>query len=335
MEDIDLEVHLPVSAQPSAEARIEYVTSAEEHGYDRVWQSESWGREAVAMLTAMAERTDEIGLGSSIMNVYSRTPTQLAQGAATLQELSDGRFRLGLGPSGPAVIENWHGAEFDRPLRRTREYVEIIRKALAHERLDYDGEVFQLRGLKLRQSPPEPAPSIDTAGMGEKMVELAGRFANGWHGLMFTPDGLRERLADLQRGAELGDRDPDDVRVTLSLPTCALSDAERANELGYRHVAFYLGGMGTYYRDALADQGHPDVAHAVYDAWQDGERERAIERLREVFAGALCASGSPAEVREVFESYAAVDGLDAIAINPPRGCEPADVTETLAALAPE
>ncbi|MEF8781430.1 MAG: TIGR04024 family LLM class F420-dependent oxidoreductase, partial [Haloferacaceae archaeon] len=201
--DAARDVSLPVAAQPSLDAIVSMAQRAEGAGYDRVWLPETWGRDAVTTLALAAERTDRIGLGTSITNVYSRSPALVGQTAATLQEASDGRFRVGLGPSGPEVIQRWHGESFDRPLRRTREYVEIVRAVCAGEEVDYDGDVFDLSGFRLRCDPPEPAPPIDAAGLGPKSVELAGRFADGWHALLLTPDGLRDRLSDLRRGAEL------------------------------------------------------------------------------------------------------------------------------------
>jgi coenzyme F420-dependent oxidoreductase len=248
----DRDVFLPVGAQPSIDALCEQAKRAEELGYHRVWLPETWGRDAVTVLTSIAHRTDDIGIGSSILPIYSRSPVLVGQTAATLQEVSDGRFRLGLGPSGPIVIENWHGVDYGNPLRRTRETVEIVKRVLAGEEVEYDGEYFDLSGFRLRCEPPETPPAVDAAGMGPKAVELAGRFADGWHALMLTRDGIRDRLADLRRGADLAGRDPEDVRVTLSLTCAALEDGERARQSVRQHLAFYVGGMGTFYQDSLA-----------------------------------------------------------------------------------
>ncbi|MDY7081689.1 MAG: TIGR04024 family LLM class F420-dependent oxidoreductase, partial [Halobacteria archaeon] len=266
MTNASIDVSLPVAAQPSFETVVEQGTRAEELGYDRVWLPETWGRDAVSILSTIAERTDEIGVGSGIFPVYSRSPALVGQTAATLHEASGGRFRVGIGPSGPAVIENWHGYDFGNPLKRTREYVEIIKEVQSGEPVDYDGEIFNLRGFRLRFEPPEPPAPIDVAAMGPKAVELAGRFADGWHALMFTPDGLRERFDDLERGAELGDRNLDNFRTLLMLTCCALEDGDRARQLARQHIGFYIGGMGTYYRDALARQGY-DVANEIHEAW--------------------------------------------------------------------
>ena len=330
----DRTVHLPVAAQPSVETLVDLSRRAEALGYERAWLPETWGRDGVTTLTSIAHGTEEIGIGPSIFNVYSRSPTLMGQTAATLQEISDGRLRMGIGPSGPAVIEGWHGVDFDRPLRRTREYVDILRRVLAGEELNYDGDIFNLAGFRLRSEPPEPSPPVDVAAMGPKAVELSGRFADGWHATVFTPDGMRDRLEDLRHGADLGDRDPDDVRVTLSLTCCALEDGERARELGAQHSSFYIGGMGTYYRDSLARQGREEVAHEVASAWASGDRERANELVDEELLDDVAAVGTPEEARERFRKFANIDGVDAIAVGFPRGASVDETRETLEALAP-
>ena len=328
-------VHLPVAAQESIGDFSAIAERAEDLGYDRVWFPETWGRDAATTLAAIADRTDDIGIGTSIVNTYSRSPALVGQTAATLQEHSDGRFRLGMGPSGPAVIQGWHGQEFERPLRRTREYVEIVRTVLSGEQVDYDGDMIQTRGFRLRQDPPEPAPDIDVTGMGPKAVELAGRFADGWHALMFTEDGLKDRLDDLRRGADLGDRDVDDVQTTLVLPCCALPNGEGARNLARQHLAFYVGGMGDFYRDALSRQGYEDAAHDIHDAWQDGDPEQAVELVDDDLLDALAAAGTPDEVRERFDEFAAIDGLDAIAVSFPRAADSSVIDATLEAVAPD
>ena len=329
------DVFLPVAAQPSVDALVEQAQRAEEFGYERAWLPESWGRNAAVTLTSIAERTEEIGIGTSIMPVYSRSPALIGMTAATLGEVSDGRLRLGLGPSGPIVIENWHGMEFGNPLRRTRETIDIIDQVLSGEEVSYDGEYFDLDGFRLRCEPPEPAPKIDAAGMGPKAVELAGRFADGWHALMLTEDGLSERYEDFRNGRELADKDPDGGRVTLSLTCMALEDRERARELVRGHAAFYIGGMGTYYRDSMARQGYEDTAHEVYDKWQAGEKREATAAIDDELLDTLGAGGTPEEARELVAKWEDHDAVDAVSVSFPRGAEVEEILNTVEALAPE
>ena len=329
------DVFLSVGAQPSLESIADQIQYAEELGYDNVWTPESWGRDGVAVLATAAERTDDIGLGTSILNVYSRSPALLGQTSATLQEASDGRFRLGIGPSGPIVIENWHGMDFGNPLRRTRETVEIVKKVLDGEVVDYDGEYFDLEGFRLRCDPPEPTPKVDAAGLGPKAVEMCGRFADGWHGTTFTHSGLEDRMEDLHRGFELADRDGSDFRTAISITCCALEDSQRADELVTQHIAFYIGGMGTYYRDSLARQGYEGLAQEIYDSWQDDEREHAVRLVDEELRDEMGAGGTPEEARKQVEAYENIEGVDAVHTSYPRGATPEEIEQTMEALAPE
>jgi coenzyme F420-dependent oxidoreductase len=332
-DDTPIAVHLPVAAQPSLSAVSNIGVRAETLGYDRAWLPETWGRDAVTTLTLLAERTTDIGLGTSLLNVYSRSPALIGQTAATLQEASDGRFRVGVGPSGPAVVERWHGVDFERPLRRTREAVEIIGQVLTEEPVDYDGDCFALDGFRLRCDPPASPPAVDVGGMGPKAVELAGRFADGWHALMLSPDGLRARAEDLARGADLGGRSVDDVRVTLLVP-CAVSEAdgERARARLTQHLAFYVGGMGTFYRDALERQGY-EAAGEAHAAWQAGERERAVD-LVGAFVDDLGVWGTPEDARAALDRFRRVDVVDEVAVTFPRGATASTIETTMAALAP-
>ncbi|QPV61483.1 TIGR04024 family LLM class F420-dependent oxidoreductase [Halosimplex litoreum] len=329
------DVFLPVAAQPSVDTLVGFAREAENLGYERAWAPETWGRDAVTTLTTIAERTESIGIGTSIANVYSRSPALIGQTAATLQEVSEGRLRLGLGPSGPAVVEGWHGVEYGNPLRRTRETIDIVRLVLSGESVEYDGDVFQLSGLRLRCDPPDTVPGIDAAGMGPKSVELAGRFADGWHALMLTREGLRDRLDDLNRGAELGDRDPEDLRVTLSLPCIALDDRERARRLARNHLAFYVGAMGTFYREALERQGYEDEAIEIASEWANGNQDAALAAISDELLDDLGIAGTPDECRERYAEWEDIDGVDAVSVSFPRGAEPDEISSTMRALAPE
>ncbi|MFB6131860.1 MAG: TIGR04024 family LLM class F420-dependent oxidoreductase [Halanaeroarchaeum sp.] len=329
-----VDTSLSVSAQPSIDTLVEQARWAEDAGLEHIWLPETWGRNVVTTLTMIADRTSSIGIGASILNVYSRSPALLGQTAVSLQEVSDGRFRLGVGPSGPAVIERWHGIPFEDPLKQTRETVEIVTKVISGDVVDYDGDRYQLSGFRLRSTPPSPAPPVDVASMGPKATELAGRFADGWQGLFLTPSGVRSRVDDIRRGAALGNRNPDSVRTMLSLTTAALPDGDRARELVRRHLAFYIGGMGTFYRDSLARQGYKERAHAIHDAWQAGDREKATDLLDEELLDRLGLAGTPERVREGLRDRWAIDGLDAVAISLPRGIEPAEVEATFKAIEP-
>jgi len=331
----DIEVALPVAAQPSLEALVEMGVWAEELGYERLWLPESWGRDAVTTLATIAERTDDIGISNNVFPVYSRSPALTGQTAATLQDASEGRFRLGLGVSSPFVIEQWHGMEFERPLRRLREYVEIVRAVHNGEPVNYDGELFDLSGFRLRCDPPEPVPPIDLATLGPKALELTGRFADGWQGALFTRDGLSQRLDHLRRGADLGDRSLDDIRVKIGQTACVLDDTDRARELVTQHLAFYIGGMGTFYRDALADEGREELAHKIYDAWQADERGHAMELVAEHLLDQAAAFGTREQAQRALEKRRELDGVNAVSVTFPRGASIEQIKHTIEALGPE
>ena len=329
------DLYLPVAAQSSVDQFVRLSEMAEQKGYDRVWLPETWGRDAVTVLATVAERTETVGIGTSIMNVYSRSPALIGQTAASLQEASDGRFRLGLGPSGPILVEGWHGVDYGNPLRRTREAIDVVRAVLSGETVTYDGDIFQLSGFRLRHDPPETSPPIDAAGMGPTSVELAGRFGDGWHALLLTADGLQERLEDFRRGAEMGDKDPDDQRVTVSLPCCALPDGERARDLVREHLAFYVGGMGTFYREALSEQGYEATANEISQQWASGNHDDAIAAIGDDLLDDLAIAGTPEHCRERLATFTDIDGVDAISVSFPRSAG-MDVMETTATeLAPD
>ena len=332
--DAARDVFLPVAAQPRLQDFVDLVELAEQEGYERAWLPETWGRDGVTILATAAERTDDIGLGTSIMNVYSRSPALIGQTAASLQEASDGRFRLGLGPSGPILVEGWHGVDYGNPLRRTRETIDVIRSVLSGEEVTYDGEYFQLSGFRLRHDPSVAPPPIDAGGMGPKSVELAGRFGDGWHALMLTPDGIADRIEDFERGGEMGDRDRATQRVTASVPCAALADRERARYLVREHLAFYVGSMGTFYREALARQGYEETANTIAQEWANRNKEAALDAIGDELLDEFAAAGHPDEVREQLSTLESIDGVDAVAVSFPRAADPEELRATTEVLSP-
>lgn len=330
----DYHVHTPVAAVDHVDDTLELISRAEALGYGRAWVPETWGRDAVSTLAAAAEATESIGLGTSIVNVFSRSPAVLGQTAATLDELTDGRFRLGIGPSGPAVIEGWHGGSYDRPLRRTREATEIVRQVLSGEVVSYEGEVFDVDGFRLRFDRPDRPVPVDLAGLGPKSVELAGFAGDGWHAMLSTPDGLTDQLEHLATGAAKADRAPADCDVTLGITCCAMDDGDAARTLAAGHIAFYLGAMGPFYGRHLARQGFGTLAKDVADAWDRGDRQKAIETVEAELLDELAAAGTPAEARDRLRRFVELDDVDAVAVSFPRGADIETVEETLRSVAP-
>lgn len=327
-------VHTPVAAQDHLTDTLDLICAAEDLGYEHAWVPETWGRDAITTLATASQQIDRIGLGTSIANVYSRSPAVLGQSAATLAESTPGPLRLGIGPSGPAVIDNWHGLDYERPLRRTREATEIIRQVLSGDIVSYDGEIFEVDGFRLRFDPPDEPIPIDLAGLGPKSVELAGFIGDGWHGLLSTSDGIREQLNHLHRGAEKRDRSLEDIDVTLSLTCCALDDEETARRLAAGHIAFYTGAMGPFYGKALARQGFGELAQRIVDYWQAGDKEAAIDAVDAELLDDIAVAGTPSTARDKLRRFEAIEGVDAVAVSFPRGASLPQITETLEALAP-
>lgn len=329
-----LDLHLPVAEQPSIDHYVDYAVHGERHGYDVVWVPETWGRNVVPILTEMADATQDIGLGPSILNVFSRSPALIGQTAATLQEVTDGRARLGVGSSGPIVIEGWHGADFERALKRVRESVEIVKAVQTGDPVEYDGDVFSLAGFRLRSDPPETPAPVDAAGMGPKSVELAGRFGDGWHGIVLSPDGIEDRIEDFERGSELGDRDRSSQRTMVSVETIVAEDAEYARDVAKQHLAFYVAAMGDYYRKALARQGYEDEANEMAIKWGNGDREGAKDAVTDEILSEFAIVGTPEEARSQLDRFTDIDGLDAVALGFPRAGTKEDIERSIEALAP-
>ena len=191
---------------------VSWVLEAEKLGVDSVWTAEAWGFDAVTPLAYLAGKTEKVKLGTSIMQAGTRTPAAVAMTALTMQSLSNGRFILGLGNSGPQVIEGWHGIRFDRPVQRLREIVEIVRMAASGERVTYNGKVYQLplpggEGRALKVSAPPAHVPIFLATLGPKSLEVTGEIADGWLASSFTADNSKPLLDAIRRGADRAGRD--------------------------------------------------------------------------------------------------------------------------------
>ena len=221
----------------TAGQQIELVKEAESAGFDSVWAAEAYGSDAATVLAWIAAQTETIKLGSAIFQIPARSPAMTAMTAATLDQLSDGRVIVGLGSSGPQVAEGWHGQRFPKQLQRTREYVEILRKALARERLEYDGEIYTLplpdgpgKALKLTIAPVQERIPIYIAAIGPKNTQLAGEIADGWIPLFFSPEHVTDAKELLEEGAGRSGRSLDDFQISPSVQVRIDDDIERARD---------------------------------------------------------------------------------------------------------
>ncbi len=311
------------------EELLEYATLAEEQGLDSIWVGEAWGTAAVPMQTRLLERTETIDVCSGIFNIYARTPGMTAMTANTLAEIGDGRFRVGLGASGPAVIENFHGVEFDRPLRRTREYIEIIRALLAGERVDYDGEIFDLSGFALDAETHHECP-IYAAAIGETNRQLTGEFADGWIPLLVPSTDLDAAFEAVERGADRSDRSVAEIDVAPWVPTCiSEDDPEAAREHVRSLIAFYVGAMGDFYANAVTSFGYGEEADSIRAGWKEDRQTGAEAGVTDEMLNAFGAAGTPAEAAESFERYREAGADSPVAYLPAKWADDELLRETI------
>jgi coenzyme F420-dependent oxidoreductase len=296
---------LPRSEDLPRKEIVEVVQQAEALGYDSVWIGESWGRDGFTWLTQLACHTSRIKLASGITTVYSRSPALIAQTVASLDEISEGRVILGLGTSGPIVIENWHGIPFDRPLRRTREYIEIIRLILSGERVNYKGEIFQLKGFRLPFTPVRPRVPIYVASLGPQNLRLTGELADGWLPIYLDASHLQDFQRDLEGGAQKAGRRLSAIDVAPYILSCVSEDVEAAHSLVKSHLAYYIGGMGTFYANLIARYGFEDEVSRVREAWGRGDRKSAASQVTDTMVAHMAICGSPKEGRAQLEKYRA------------------------------
>jgi len=303
-----------------------YVVEAEKLGAESVWTPEAWGHDAVAPLAFLAARTSRIALGTAIMQVGTRTPALIAMTALSLASMSNGRFRLGLGVSGPQVIEGWHGIRFDRPARRLRETVEIVRQAIAGERLQYKGEMYELplpggegKALRVAAKPRAGIP-IYLATLSPRSLEMTGEIADGWLGTSFMPDHARVFLDHIAAGATRAGRSLDSLDLHVSAGVVAFGDdVDTLIAPRKPGLAFSLGAMGSrrhnFYNDAYRRAGYADIATEVQRLWLDGRRDEAAARVPDELVLKTNLLGTAAMVRERLKVYQRA-GIGTIRVEP-------------------
>src|SRR3954470_17697049 len=236
-------------------ANVALAVQAEQLGFSSVWAAEAYGSDAATVLAYVAARTERVDLGSAVFQIPARTPAMTAMTAATLDTLSGGRFRLGLGVSGPQVSEGWHGVRFDKPLGRTREYVEVVRMALRRETVRYDGEHFRLplpdgpgKAIKLTVHPVRTKIPVYLAAVGPRNLELTGRIADGWLAIFFSPEQAALSLDPIKAGRRQAGHTGDDVMtgfdVVPTAPVVIDDDLDAAAAPIRAYAALYVGGMG-------------------------------------------------------------------------------------------
>ena len=293
--------------------QVEYVVEAEKLGIDAVWSAEAWGQDAIAPLAYLAARTGRIRLGTGIMQISARVPAMTAMTALTMAAISNDRFILGLGTSGPQVVEGLQGQPFKAPLTRLKETVEIIKLAFAGEKIEYHGKHHELplpggQGKALRLS--QPANSnipIYLATLKPQALEYTGAVADGWLGTSFTPEHAAAHLEYLRRGAEGAGRSLADIEIEVGGTVAFGDDLDALVEPLKPAMAFTLGAMGSattnFYNDAFKRGGWEAAAREVQRLWVAGKRPEAIAKVPSEMVVQANLLGNIEMVRERIRAY--------------------------------
>jgi F420-dependent oxidoreductase-like protein len=301
----------------TADEQLRLVREAESAGFDSVWAAEAYGSDTATVLAWLAANTEKIKIGSAIFQMPGRSPAMTAMTAATLDNLSNGRMILGLGSSGPQVAEGWHGQRFAKQLARTREYVEILRKALARERLEYDGEIYELplpdgpgKALKLMIAPVQERIPIYIAAIGPKNTQLTGEIADGWMPTFFSPEHVGEFRELLEEGAaraQNGKQIDDSFDIAPNVSLCISDDLDAARDVMRPMLALYVGGMGSreknFYNALVRRYGFEEAADEVQDLYLSGKKDEAAAALPAELIDKTALVGPVDRVKERLELY--------------------------------
>ena len=288
------------------------VQEAERLGFDSVWVAEAWGTDAVSVLGWLAARTERIKLGSAIMQIPGRTPANAAMTAATLDLLSGGRFLLGLGTSGPQVVEGWHGQPWGKPLGKTREYVEIVRAALRREVVEHEGEHYRIpwdgpgstglgKPLKLMLRPLRAEIPIYLAALGEKSVTLATEIADGWLPIFVAPERFEDAFGPSLMAA------PPDFEIAATASVFVGDDVPALRDALRPHVALYVGGMGAkgrnFYNSLVRRYGWEEDAERIQELYLAGKQREAIAAVPDELVDAVSLIGPKERIAERLEAW--------------------------------
>ncbi len=297
-----------------ADEQLAAVRAAEELGYDSVWTAEAYGSDAATILAWLAGQTSRIKLGAGIFQIPGRSAAMTAMTAATLDQLSGGRMILGLGTSGPQVSEGWHGQRFGRQLQRTREYFDVVRMALARERVVYQGETLQLplpdgpgKPLKLTIATVQERIPIYLAAIGPRNTALAGEIADGWLPTFFSPEHVGMFRERLDEGAARAGRTLEGFDIAPQVSVHISDDIETARNFMRPALALYVGGMGSreqnFYNALVCEYGFEQTAAEIQDLYLDGKREEACAAVPDALIDLVSLVGPRAQVAERLVAY--------------------------------
>lgn len=310
-----------------------FAHAAEANGYDAIFVPEAWGRDAFVTLGALARVTERIALGTGIVNVYSRTPALLAMAAVTLDELSGGRAILGLGTSGQRVVEGWHGVPMTRPLRRLRETTEAVRAIVAGSRRGYSGQTLSVApGFAVGLERPRDRIPIYHASLAPRAIQQCAEVADGWLPYFASPETLRKDVTLIEGALRAAGRDRASFTVAPFLPALVSPDAA-ARDVLRRHLAFYIGGMGRFYREAVTRHGFGAVTETIVREWEAHKRDAAAAAVTDELLDAFAIVGDAEHCRARIAEYREA-GADCPVIAIPGDVTAADAERTLRALGP-
>jgi F420-dependent oxidoreductase-like protein len=298
---------------PPGTSPLEAITLAQEAerlGYDSAWAAEAWGTDCVTVLSWLGATTARIKLGSAIMQIPGRTPTNTAMTAATLDLLSGGRLLLGLGTSGPQVVEGWHGEPWGKPLVKTREYVEIVRAALRRELVEHHGEHYDIplqdgtglgKPLKLMARPLRADIPIYLAVMGPKAVAQAFEIADGWLPIFWSPEKAHDAFGDAIANRPVG------FDIAATAPVILVDDVEAGRELLKPYYALYIGGMGArgknFYNDLATRYGYGAEAALIQDLYLAGSKRDAAAAVPDAFVDEVALVGPKERLADRLEAW--------------------------------
>jgi F420-dependent oxidoreductase-like protein len=300
----------------SAADNLAMVAEAERLGYSVAWCAEAYGNDAATVLAYIAAKTERIDVGSAIFQIPARTPAMAAMTAATIDTLSGGRFRLGLGVSGPQVSEGWHGAKFDKPIGRTREYIDIIRMAFARERVQYAGEHYTLplpdgpgKPLKMIIHPVRDYMPIYLAAIGPKNLELAGEKCDGWLAIFFDAEFAKEQFESIRIGKERAGREDAPFDVAPTTPVVVGDDVKACADPVRGYAALYIGGMGSreqnFYNRLASRMGYEKEAKEIQDLYLDRKYAEAAAAVPFEFIERTALIGSVDRMADKIQAMAA------------------------------
>jgi F420-dependent oxidoreductase-like protein len=321
----------------------------ESAGIDMIWVAELYSFDAISILGYLAAHTERVELASGILPLYSRTPTLTAMTAAGLDAVSGGRFVLGLGSSGPQVIEGWHGVPFDKPLTRTREIIDICRMVWKREKVEYQGEAYTFplppeqgtglgKPLKIINHPVREDIPIYIASLGPKNLQLTAELADGWRPAFFHPDKAMDAFGtDLEIGKKLRDPSlpPLEVVAGGTLAICGEDDAKKLRDLARPMTALYVGGMGAkgknFYNNVFRRYGYEKEAEEIQNLYLSGKKDEATALVPDEYLEGTALVGDEGRVRDRIAAYKAA-GVTRLSINPV-GDNPLDLVEKVKAWA--